>query len=420
MIGILCAVFFGLVLIGVIRSADRQHGLTMMGVIMTGYVLRLVLQAFIRDIEFFNHAAGGDCTAYERTGMEIARLWNYVGVTFMTDKELPGIGQTSLPQNLYALIIYLNAGEATRLGCTALVALAAGLTCFNLYNLALEFGADPVRARWTMALFYFGPTYLHYTSDLFKDGLVACFTVGALASAIRLAHRVSALHVIIGLVSLWGLWYVRYYLIFITTAPLIVGLLGFRSKSIVRPLFGALGLAVLGLVIFALSDFGQEMTTNAWTTYEGGTDEAVRAWNAKGGSGVTFNDGGNRFGALWLKVLYTLFSPFPWASGSFGFHVGKLDVLIICFFVVRAWSSWAYRELRVVFLMALTFAVPCTIVYATSMANVGLIARQRLVVIVTLAFLGSFYRPAPRVAPVESEASRRRLKLEAGLTKSRA
>jgi hypothetical protein len=420
MIGILCALFFGLILMGVIRAADRQQGLTMMGIILGGYVLRLILQNFVRDIEFFNHRAGGDCTAYEQTGIEIARLWHFLGVRFMTDDELPGLGLTSLPQNLYALIIYLNAGEATRLGCTALVAFAAGLTCFNLYHLALQFGADPVIARRTMALFYLGPTYLHYTSDMFKDGLVACFAIGALASAIRLADRFSLLHAAIGLVSLWGLWYVRHYLIFLTTAPLVVGMLGLRSKSVVRPVFGALALALAGLIFFALSDTGQEVTTNAWSTYEGGTDEAVRAWNAKGGSGVTFDDGGNRFGALGPKVLYTLFSPFPWASGSFGFHVGKIDVLIICFFMVRAWAAWAYKEVRVVFLMVMTFAVPVTVVYATSMANVGLIARQRLVVIVVLAFLGSFYRPVPRAAPVESEASRRRLKLAGGLTKSRA
>jgi len=420
MIGILCALFFGLLLIAIVRTADRQHGLTMMGIIIMGYILRLFLQNFVREIEFFSHVAGGDCQGYEQGGVEIARLWRVFGITFMTDTELPGIGPTALPQNLYALIIYLNAGDTTRLGCTALVAFAAGITCFNLYHLALQFGADPRISRLTISLFYLGPTYLHYTSDMFKDGLVVCFTVGALASAIRLAVRVSILHIAIGMLCLWGLWYVRFYLIFITTAPLLVGLLGMRSKSIVRPLFGSLAIAMVGLIAFALTDTGQQLSSSAWDTYEGGTAEGTLAWNAKGGSGVTFDDGGSRYGQLWLKIIYTLFSPFPWASGSLGFHVGKIDVFIIIFFLIRAWSATRFKDLRVVYLMVLTFALPCTVAYATSMANVGLIARQRLVVIAAMAFLASFYRPVPRAALVEAEAARRRINLEAGLTRFRA
>ncbi|HMI85783.1 MAG TPA: hypothetical protein VK550_16920 [Polyangiaceae bacterium] len=420
MIGILLTLLFGITLMAIVRVADRKNGLSMLGIIAWGYVLRLILQNFIRDIEFFNHAAGGDCQGYEQTGVEIARLWRFIGVTFMTNNELPGLGPTVLPQNMFAGIIYLNAGDPTRLGCTALVAFAAGITCFNLYHLALQHGADPVTARWTMTLFYLGPTYLHYTSDMFKDGLVACFTVGALASGIRLMKRVSLLHTGIGIICLWGLWYVRFYLIFITVAPLVVGLLGMRSKSIVRPLFGSLALAILGLIAFALTDAGEQVTTTAMNTYEVGVSESALGGNAKGGSGVKFDDGGSPYGQLWLKVLYTLFAPFVWASGSFGFHVGKIDVLIICFFVLRAWSASRIKDLRLVFLMVMTFVVPCTVAYATSMANVGLIARQRLVVIVVFAFLASFYRPAPRRAPAETEVSRRRLRLVADLTRSRA
>ncbi|HMI89346.1 MAG TPA: hypothetical protein VK550_34960 [Polyangiaceae bacterium] len=420
MIGILLALLFGVTLMAIVRMADRPNGLSMMGVIMSGYVLRLILQNFVRDIEFFNHRAGGDCQGYEQTGIEIARLWHFVGVNFMTNDELPGLGPTVLPQNLFAGIIYLNAGDATRLGCTALVAFAAGITCFNLYHLALQHGADPSVARWTMALFYLGPTYLHYTSDMFKDGLVACFTVGALASGIRLMRHVSLLHIAIGLLCLWALWYVRSYLIFITVAPLVVGLLGMRSKSIVRPLFGSLALAMLALVAFALTDAGDQVTTSAVGTYEIGVSESALGIHARGGSGVTFDDGGSPYGQLWLKVIYTLFSPFLWASGSFGFQVGKLDVLIICFFVLRAWSASHTKDLRLVFLMVMTFVIPCTVAYATSMANIGLIARQRLVIVVALAFLASFYRPAPRKAPAETEASRRRLRLATDLTRSRA
>src|SRR5690348_9749671 len=127
MIGILLALLLGILLLAIVRVADKQNGLAMLGIIMGGYVLRLILQNFIRDIEFFSHMAGGDCQGYEQTGVEIARLWHFTGVQFMTQQELPGLGPTVLPQNLFAGIIYLNGGEPTRLGCTALDAFAAGI-----------------------------------------------------------------------------------------------------------------------------------------------------------------------------------------------------------------------------------------------------------------------------------------------------
>jgi hypothetical protein len=413
MIAVLLSLLLGIALVALVRVADRRNGLTMLGIIVGGYALRLLLQNFVREVAFFSHTAGGDCIGYERIGMDMARIWRLDGISFLTEKEWPELGPTVLPQNLYAAVIYLNSGDATRLGCTALVAFAAALTCFNLYHLAVELGADVATARWMMTLFYLSPAYLHYTSDMFKDGLVACFTVGALASGVRLMHRISVLHMAIGILCLWGLWYVRFYLIFLTTAPLLVGLLGMRSKSLARPILGAIGLAALGVYVFVSTDLGESISTRAWQTYEAGTSEGAIASNASTGSGVVFDDGGSRYGALWLKILYVLFSPFPWASGSFGFHIGKIDVFLICFFAARAWAASRIKERRQIFMMIMTFVVPCTIAYATSMANVGLIVRQRLVIVVAVAFLAAFYKPTPRKVKVSAAMPSKPLRLAA-------
>jgi hypothetical protein len=402
MVGPLFALMFAVLLVAIVRAGERgKPGPEILPLILGGYVLRLVLQLFIRDVKFFSHEAGGDCEGYEIFAMEIARYWHLHGLSFMTQDDLPIIGPAALPPNLFAGIIYLNGGEATRLGCTALIALAAALTCYNLYNLAVELGGDPRIARWTMTLFYLGPTYLHYTGDMFKDGLVVFFVVTALASSVRLMRRFSVLHLLIGAASLWALCYVRYYLIFVTTAPLLVGLLGVRSKSVVRPLIASLLLVAGGLGLLVVMHVGHEVTEVAVATFSRGTDVTNRDANAGGGSGVTFDDGGSPYGQLWLKLFYTLLAPFPWSSGSIAFHVGKIDVLIIAFFLYRAWKVARTQEQRLVGLMIATFVVPCTVMYATSVANVGLIARQRLVIVVAVAFLASLYRPPLEAAENE-------------------
>jgi hypothetical protein len=420
MIGVVIALVFAVVLIGIVRVGDRGHGNKMLTIIMVGYVLRLLLQTFVREVQFFTHDAGGDCGEYEMEALEIARIWQTMGISFMTSDDLPFLSATVLPQNAFAAIIYCNGGEPTRLGCTALIAFASALTCFNIYQLALEFGAAPTTARRTITLFYLGPTFLHYTSDMFKDGLVACLAIGSFAAGLRLMQRVTVLQIVIGAVSLWGLWYVRYYLAFVTIAPLVVGVLGIRSKTTVRPLFAALAMVTAGLIVSELTDATQRLTDRAAVTYEIATSEHNKAFNAMGGSGVTFDDDGRRYGQLWLKTLYTVFSPFPWGTGSIGFHVGKIDVLIICFFLYRGWIVARTKELMVIALMAMTFVVPCTVMYATSMSNVGLIARQRLVIVLCFAFLASLYRPEMVRKAQRVRLPRRQLNFAADSTKSPA
>jgi hypothetical protein len=420
MTGFIIAIIFAFLLMVMVRVFDRDQGPKMLSIIMFGYVLRLILQVFVRETQFFSHEAGGDCAGYEAEALEIARLWRTVGFSFITSEEMPGLGPTALPGNLFATVIYINGGEPTRLGCTALVGLAAALTCFNIYHLALQFGANADTARNTITLFYLGPTYLHYTSDMFKDGLVACVAIGAFTSGLRLMRRISVTQIIVGILSLWGLWYVRYYLTFVAVAPLLVGVLGMRSKTPLRPLLAAFFIMTIAIGILELTDVAQQLAERASQTYEVATAANARAYNAQGGSGVTFDDGGYRYGQLWLKVLYTIFSPFPWGSGSVGFHVGKVDVFIIGFYLWRGWIAARTKELKVTAVMVMTFVVPCTIMYATSMANVGLIARQRLVIVVCFAFLASLYRPEMEKALEQAKASRRALSFANGLTKSRA
>src|SRR5262249_34618024 len=151
----------------------------------------------------------------------------------VTADEFPDLGATTLPANLFGFITYLN-GEPTRLGCTAVVAFVACLTCLNIYRLALEFDAEEDFAFKMMVALRFGPAFLMYKCAMFKDGLVAFFVIGALGSAFRLARRFSILHAVIGMICLFALWQVRFYLIFVTLGPLLVGVTGINAKSITR------------------------------------------------------------------------------------------------------------------------------------------------------------------------------------------
>jgi len=216
--------------------------------------------------------------------------------------------------------------------------------------------------------------------------------MGALGSALRLTFKFSVIHAIIGSICVLALWHVRFYLVFVTLAPLGVGLVGVGSRSLARPVIAALLLSALMIGLVAFTDVLQLTAERANETFMVGTSEAVMQSNASGGSGVEFDDGGSPFGALGLKLAYTLFSPFFWKGGSVGFHIGKLDAFIWYYLIYRSLRAVRVADRRLL-LALVVFLVPCTLMYAMSMANVGLIVRQRLVIVAATAVLAAIYHP---------------------------
>jgi len=363
-------------------SGDVARKANLFPVLAAGYFLRLVVQALTRNVQFFSHAAGGDYTQYEFLADMITKLWDNRGLHYITGEELKYLGPTTLPPNLFAFVIYLNGGS-TRTGCTAVIALAAALSMLNFYMLAVELGADRIIAKRAMMLLLFSPGFILYTSDMYKDGLVLFLVLGAVGSGLRLTRRFSILHALFGAVCLLGLWRVRYYLVFLTLGPVIVGVSGIGSKSPVRPIFVTVAL-IIGLIgVTSYTDALGTMNESANKTFETVTNARFHAANQTGGSAVTFDDGGSPYGAMPAKVIYTLFSPFPWMTGSFGLQMGKIDTLIWYYFFYRLLRSarMLWREDKGLLLMFAVFLIPITFVYAVSMANIGLIFRQRMPII---------------------------------------
>jgi hypothetical protein len=96
-------------------------------------------------------------------------------------------------------------------------------------------------------------------------------------------------------------------------------------------------------------------------------------------------------------------------SGSLGLQVGKIDALLWYYLVYRAIrvSRRLWTENRSFLIMMLTFILPTIGMYATSFANVGLLARQRLVVVLGVAVMAAIHSPrmqARAPAPAEAEA----------------
>lgn len=392
--------------------ASKQERGVMFGplgkLMLAGFLARLVIHPISRGVVLFSRGVwGGDNGKYEWAAWLITKVWDATYVHYVTPEEVPALNHATLQCNIFALVIYLNGGERTPLGCTMVVAFIAVLACYHVYTLAVEHGATVRDALIVSGILMFLPGYLYHTIDTYKDGFVIFLSVGAFACAVRVAKRFSVPLMLMSIAYMFALYFVRFYLVIIGALPILVAAIGFGTKNIARQVIGTIAsLLFLGLLLVA-TPLLQTIAATAEQTFEAAED--MRIGNARGGSGVEFDDGGNPFASLGPKLLYTIFSPFPWEMGrtgspSIGLQLGKFDALIWYYIVYRAWFGakrlWARQRQFV--LMLLCFAGPTLLAYALTMSNIGLILRQRLPVVMVVGVMAAV---GWRKNPEESEAA---------------
>jgi hypothetical protein len=385
-------------------TIERREQATFVPLMVFSMLIRMVIfVTVVRSTVFFSHgAAGGDSTAYEMWSGIIADYWRRHGIVFVTADMMPEVGQTALICNAFALINYFN-GEPSPFSYTALAAMSGCLTSIEVFRSAREFGANRRGAYIAMLSVLFSPAFVFHTSDCYKDGFVAFFTVMSFTGSMRIARKFSPVQLLLLVVWLVGLWFVRFYMVFMCSIPVVVGLLGMKSRSTIRKVLSGLGAVLLVIAGFVGGVMRSSTMSRMIETYELSHDSNVVAYNAMGGSGVTFDDGGNPFGAIGPKLAYTIASPFPWQSGSIGLHLGKIDVFIFYYLIYRAYLAGKRMMVtdREALIQYIAFLVPATVAYATTMANIGLILRQRMPIVFVTAILAALSWPERRaVAPL--------------------
>lgn len=372
--------------------ADEDYTPPLVPLCLLAYVVRAVMFYVGNLVQFFSHEAGGDSKLYAYYAEVIVAIWRRGGLHYVDKEEFFELGATSLPPNFHAFIALLNGGDVAREGGAALSALFCGVTALNLFSLCLELGASQKRALWMAAITLFLPSLVLYSSDIYKDPMVWMLTLGMIGSTLRLMRSINARDIVIALLCCVCLWYIRFYLLFLTAAPLAIGVLGLNSKNPGRTLLVVLLGIGLAIPIAAYTRVLGDFTDRATDTFDMSTSLAVRAGTAKAtGSGVVFDDGGNPLGALPQKLLYTLFAPFVWQAGSLGFNLGKIDALVMTYIFWRAikGARQLYKTDPSSLLVLLSFTIPTAFAYAITLNNVGTTLRQRIPVLLGLMMLAS-------------------------------
>lgn len=387
-----------------LTQSDRRASAILASVVLA-YLARILFHLVLEDLPVFSHGnARGDSMLYEFQGLLISKIWEREGIGPVDHALVPQFERVTLPGYVFGFISYLN-GDMTLVGCVAVVALVGCLTCLNLYDTAKELGADPKMAYRVLLLTLFSPGFILYTADTSKDGFVAFFGVNIICGALRLAKQFRTSQALLIALSAFCLWYTRHYLVFMTVGPVAFALQGLKTRSLLRPALLALVVLAFGMLLIAYTTALESVRDQALATFEHATDENVLQANSETGSGVRF-EGSGPWDFIHLKLLYTMFAPFPWQLGSIGMQIGKLDTIVWYYMLYRMYlaARARWRDDRVLVLFFLLFLVPSTVAYATTMSNIGLMFRQRLPIVLIGQLFALLSWPAPG-AERASEAS---------------
>ncbi|MEU8245991.1 hypothetical protein [Nonomuraea sp. NPDC048916] len=368
-------------------TLDPAAARRVLPILLAAFATRLVIHVLVLRAGVIDY--GGDNLGYEARAMEIVSYWKLNGFQFVTADELSFLSSVAVPCNIFALVIYLCGGPAP-LACTAVVALVACAMCVVVYKFARLIGADARAAFWVLVVSAFMPAFVLHTSDTYKDGFNAFLVVACVGIGASIARRFRMSRLLQAGPLLWCLWHVRPYMVFIAAIPLIFGVVASKSKFSLRKLLAVSGL-LTAAVLFVGGIYDDTPLEQLQRQLDRGQSETVLRSNANGGSGVIFEDGGDPWSNLGVKLIYTVLSPFPWTEGSITLQLAKIDVLIwyVLLYAAARGAGRLWRQDRRALLILLLFIVPGTIAYATTMANIGLIFRQRIPIVVVTSLLAA-------------------------------
>ncbi|GII27297.1 hypothetical protein [Planotetraspora mira] len=386
-------------LIVIVQTSFAHHmSRRVLPVLLAAFIVRIIVHILIMQPNAIDY--GGDNVTYMGLARKILTYWELDGFHFVTTEQLPDLYSVTAICNLFAAIMYICGGPAA-LACTAVVALISCALCVVIYKIAILVGANESSAFRLLIVTAFMPSFVLHSSDTFKDGINAFLVVSCIGLGLSNLQRFDIRKVILVGPLLWTLWHVRPYMVFMCVPPLVLGALSPKRILSLRSTAILIELLMIGLLFLAGTADSlptasiQKELTEAQSTQ-------VRMFTASAGSsGVTFDDGGNAWGALGPKLLYTLLSPFPWTDGSLVLQLGKIETLIWYYLlwnaVIGARELWR-RDRRMLLMLAL-FIVPGFIAYATTVANIGLIFRQRMPLMMITSLLAAIAwtkRPAAK------------------------
>ena len=237
------------------------------------------------------------------------------------------------------------------------------------------------------------PSFIIWSGQLLKDGLIIFLLVVSITMVLHLQGRLNYSALAILIVSLFGILSLRFYIFYMVvvavTGSFLVGLSS-TKRSIVRSTL------ILAIVGFGLAYLGVGRTASVEITTFGNLDriqgsrsDLARAAATGFGEDTDVSTTEGALSAIPLGFAYLMFAPFPWQAENLRQSITIPEVLVWWLtvpFVVIGLIYTVKNRLRNAF-PVLMFSLMLTIAYSVFQGNVGTAYRQRTQIQVFLFIL---------------------------------
>lgn len=399
---IIICVFFGLVLS---FTAPPEGALSVLLVLVVSFPILYIIRKYSEEKEFLTNIfliallvrlifgftiqlleikmlIAEDIRLYDAVGWRLAEIWQ--GLPIPNDSITARAGMTSGPgwgMNYLVGAIYYICGQSI-LTAQSFCAVIGATTAPMVYFCAERIYHNRQVAKISAILIALFPSFIIWSSQLLKDGLIVFLLVAAMTMVLQLQRKFNYLAIIALMFSLFGILSLRFYIFymvaFAVAGSFVIGL-NPSIKSVIRNtlviVFLGIGLTYLGVIRTAETDFDQYLTLERVQI----SRADLASYNSGFGEDIDVSTTQGAISALPIGFSYLMFAPFPWEVTNFRQAITLPEVFLwwamIPLLISGLWYTIKNRLRSAT--PILIFSLMLTIAYSIFQGNVGTAYRQR-------------------------------------------
>ncbi len=354
------------------------------------FITKIFVLALIARLGFgvFIHAFdlraffGGDAMTYDFFGNRLVEYW--MGQASPDEYFTRNAIRTTGPgwgMNYFVGTIYFALGRNI-FAAQSICGVIGAATVPMVYMCAHKIFHNTRVARMSAISIALFPSFIIWSSQLLKDGLIIFLLVLVMGLILRVQERFSYVTLVGLVLALFGIMSLRFYIFYMVLVAVVGSFLIGTSSSIASMARRAIALVIIGL---GLTYFGVIRTASIDLERFGNLEAVQRSRSdlATAQSGFASDaDVSTADGAIEtipVGVLFLMLAPFPWQVANVRQAITLPDVLLWWAFLPVMISGLVYslrHRLRRA-LPIIIFSVTLTLAYSIFQGNVGTAYRQR-------------------------------------------
>jgi hypothetical protein len=368
-------------------SRHESHGRFLVQVFVAALLVRAGVGLIIYTLQF-QEFFGGDALTYDAVGATLSEFWLHGVPMVEQERHLGAFVQRNWGMSYLVASIYALTGR-NMLAVQFFNAVVGAATAPVIFLCARHIFQNLRVARLATLLVAFYPSLVLWSSQGLKDGPIVFLLTLCMLTTLKLGERITAKHLAVLVLALYGLLTLRFYIFYMTAAAIggafLIGMRAQTARSLARQfvIIVAAGLALTYLGVLRTAGTQLELYGDLEAVQRSRADLA-RSASSGFGQDVDVSTTSGALSAIPVGMIYLLFAPFPWQVANLrqGITIPEMVIWWGSFplLVLGIWFTLKFRLRQA--LPIVLFTAMLTLAYSVFQGNVGTAYRQRSQILV--------------------------------------